>query len=57
MDLDDKKPPLGLRPREIHDAYRVMEILHACDRYATENKRIPDAWLVELSERNKSLKP
>lgn len=47
---DFKKPPLGLKPRWIHDSQRVEEILDAIARYTDANMPIPKVWLEELKD-------
>ena len=44
------KPPLGLKPRYIHEAGRAVEILDACHRYSESGKAIPIEWTLELRE-------
>jgi DNA-directed RNA polymerase subunit RPC12/RpoP len=43
-----KKPPIGLKPKNIHDQERALEILAAMTRYVEANKTIPEAWVYEL---------
>lgn len=43
---------VGLRPRFMVDADRIIEILEACMRYAEGGKQIPSAWVDELNEIN-----
>ena len=45
------KPPLGLRPWNIADNERVVEILEAMLRYTKVNKDIPEVWMEELVEK------
>ena len=45
------KPPLGLRPWNIADNERVVEILEAMLRYTKANKDIPEVWMEELVEK------
>jgi hypothetical protein len=52
-----ERPPLGLSPRNIHDAIRMTDILFAMRRYVDAGKQIPGEWLDELEDRNRSLKP
>lgn len=53
--MNDKQPPLGLRPLEIAEdnfnADRINEILNAMARYTTAKKVIPKEWLEELFNR------
>lgn len=51
----NSKPPLGLRPREIVDRNRGVEILEACLRYMDVCKAIPDDWIHELKDINNRL--
>lgn len=44
------KPPLGLKPRYIHDDARITDITSAMSRFAEVTKEIPSAWLEELSD-------
>ena len=43
-----KKPPLGLKPKTIHDQQRAIEILEAMKRYVLADKAIPNEWIGEL---------
>lgn len=45
-----KKPPLGLKPRWVHDLRRVEDILDAIERYTDANMSIPKAWVEELKD-------
>lgn len=47
----EANPPLGLRPWNIADNERVVEILEAMLRYTKANKDIPEAWMDELIEK------
>lgn len=42
------KPPLGLKPRYIHEKCRGIEIVRAMARYITKDKAIPEEWFDEL---------
>ena len=46
----EEKPPLGIKPRYIHDGERVREILNAMDRYSKASKHIPGEWIDELGD-------
>ena len=46
----DTKPPIGLQPRESHDAFRAVEILEACERYIKAGKKVPNEWISELQD-------
>ncbi len=41
------KPPLGLKPKYIHDGQRISEIEAAFERYIIEDKEIPSVWVKE----------
>lgn len=43
------KPPLGLKPKSVHDFQRREEIEDAIMRYAQAGKDIPRDWINELS--------
>lgn len=43
-------PPLGLKPRKIHDEQRAADIQQAIIRYISAKKPIPSEWYVELCE-------
>ncbi len=43
-----KRPPLGLKPKFIHDEGRAEEILEAIERYTKAEKPIPAEWTEEL---------
>ena len=45
-----KKPPLGLKPKWIHDEGRRKDILDAIERYSEANMPIPIEWVKELRE-------
>lgn len=45
-----EKPPLGLKPRYIHNSERLVEILHAMGRYSNARKPIPIEWINELGD-------
>ena len=44
------KPPLGLKPKYIHDKARIKEILDAMERYSYQRFPIPIEWVEELRE-------
>lgn len=48
--LSDIKPPLGLKPRYIHDEQRVDDICRAMIRYMNNKQPIPIEWLEEYNE-------
>ena len=45
-----EKPPLGLKPRWIHDSERAKEILDAIERRTDANMSIPKNWINELQD-------
>ena len=45
-----KKPPLGLKPRWIHEQQRRQEIISAMERYSNADVPIPMEWIEELKE-------
>jgi len=47
-----KKPPIGLKPKHIHDMERQIEILSAMKRYVKNGKTIPMEWINELKQYN-----
>lgn len=46
----DKKPPLGLEPRDVHEEYRIMDIFAAMKRYSMAEMVIPLEWIEELDD-------
>lgn len=46
----EDKPPIGIKPRYIHDGERLREILNAMDRYSRALKHIPGEWIDELRD-------
>ena len=44
------KPPLGLEPRYIHEAKRIVEIIGAMNRYMKAGKMVPKEWYDEAFE-------
>ena len=45
-----QKPPVGLKPRYVHDGERIDEILCAIERYTDANMSIPKSWIDELRD-------
>lgn len=43
-------PPIGLIPKFVRDQERAREILAAMDRYIDAGKKIPRAWVEELTQ-------
>ena len=48
--MDCKKPPIGIKPRFIHDSDRMEEIIEAMERYSIAEIPIPVEWIVELKQ-------
>lgn len=46
----DKKPPLGIEPRYIHEKRRIEEIFAAMRRYTLAQMVIPIEWIEELED-------
>ncbi len=44
----EKKPPLGIMPKEIHRDKRIDDILEAMNRFEENDKAIPKSWRDEL---------
>lgn len=45
-----EKPPIGLRPKSIHERDRAIEILQAIERYVIAGVKVPAHWISELKE-------
>ena len=45
-----ERPPLGLKPKAIHDTTRALDILDAIERYARAKMPVPVEWVFELKE-------
>lgn len=45
-----ERPPIGIKPRYIHDEERKQEIMDAMVRYSNAFKPIPVEWLDELRD-------
>jgi len=43
------KPPLGLKPKWIHDQQRQGEIMAAINRYLEAGKTPPKEWAIEFA--------
>lgn len=50
MEAQIKKPPIGLKPKWLHDELRVCEIAAAIQRYVAVGKEIPVKWVEEYNE-------
>ncbi len=44
------KPPIGLKPKPIHDEQRCEEISKAINRYLDSNNHVPIEWIQEYNE-------
>ena len=45
-----EKPPLGIKPRWLHRAERIADIVDALWRYSIDGKPIPAEWVFELND-------
>jgi len=45
-----KKPPIGIKPRYIHNEERRIEIESAIQRYYNADLLVPKEWYEELNE-------
>lgn len=52
---DIQKPPIGLKPKNIHNEERRKEIISAMRRYDDAGMDIPSEWIEELLELNKKV--
>ncbi|MEW6060947.1 MAG: hypothetical protein AB1600_03300 [Bacteroidota bacterium] len=50
IELDLKKPPLGLVPRFLRDEERLNEIVEAVTRHLSHPAEIPVEWIAEYNE-------
>lgn len=44
------KPPIGIKPRYIHDEQRLIDIQRAIERYLYACMPIPTVWIYEYNE-------
>lgn len=45
---EEKSPPVGVKPRHLHDLQRINELVDGIERFAT-NRRLPKPeWFTEL---------
>lgn len=42
-------PPIGLKPKYIHDEQRREEIREAIGRYVNNDKKVPVEWIEEFN--------
>ena len=45
-----ERPPIGVRPRYVHDQSRLSELFQAVLRYMTSGCAIPQEWIEEIDE-------
>ena len=45
-----KAPPVGLKPRRLHEEERLSDVTAAIGRYLTASKPIPAEWVAEYNE-------
>ncbi len=45
-----EKPPLGVKPRAIHEQGRLSGLFEAVLRYMTAGTPIPQEWIDEINE-------
>ena len=43
-----KKPPIGLKPRRLHDLQRRHDIYDAILRFTAADVAVPEEWVYEL---------
>ena len=48
--MDNNKPPIGLKPRWLHETNRIQDIIDAIKRYSEAEEPIPTEWVDELKE-------
>lgn len=46
----ESKPPIGVKPRYIHDEQRSRDLTEAIVRYLNEGLTIPSEWVDEYNE-------
>jgi hypothetical protein len=46
----NKKLPIGIMPRQIHDESRLYDLASAIYRYLAVERKIPIAWIEEYNE-------
>lgn len=45
-----EKPPLGVKPRWLHDKARLLDVLAAIARYVEASKPLPLEWVEEMAD-------
>lgn len=50
------KPPIGIKPKYIHDEQRQQELKMAIARYLNEDAVIPIEWIKEYNELTYTIK-
>ena len=48
MTEDKEKPPVGLKPRYIHEMERALDITAAIERRLLKGMKVPAGWVKEL---------
>ena len=43
-------PPIGIKPRRIHDLQRLTELFAAVLRYMEAEKKVPEEWVDEIRD-------
>lgn len=46
----NEPPPLGLKPKSVHDTERAFHITEAINRYLAADKPVPPEWIDELRD-------
>ena len=46
----DKKPPLGVMPKYVHDQHSLSDLFQSVLRYMTEGCAIPQEWKAEIDD-------
>ncbi len=57
ISVEDLAPPLGLKPKCIHDEHRAIDISKAIVRYLNNRLPIPIEWVEEYNELRTKEKP
>jgi hypothetical protein len=51
---ESQKPPVGIKPRHLHDDARMRDIHAAMGRYIESSKQIPAEWTKEMLDLSKA---
>ena len=46
----DRRPPLGVMPKYVHDQHRMSDLFNAVLRYMTEGCKLPKEWIAEIDK-------